>query len=692
MSVFITSDGNYDLSGVRYTPEERFNIPTIKITSEDSVVDRAFVPFIRSRKIFFKVEGLLPNTKHKPFFDNVDVSSWCREETYVNVVNQALTLDATDTSSLTGHPDTASDLISDADGKIEGSFFIPNTTSIRFKTGVREFKLREFDATSDETAVSLARSNYAAIGGTELRNQIEPINLRVRTVENPNPVDMVSQSFKIQKTSGIYVTGFKIYFKSKPDSANPSHDTSPVRLQIREMENGFPTSHVIPGGEKIVLHSNVTANSSTPASGETVFDFEVPVYLEGFKEYAIVLTSKSNQYNVWTAETGEFHFGSTTRRVTKQSGVGAFFKSKNGVSWIQDQTKDLMFTLKRAQFNTALSRVANFKNVPTQVKKLQANPIEVIDGSTIRVKLPNHGFTAGDSTVLAGLTAMTGLTTGVLNATHLITSVEDFDNFTISVSGGTSGETGGGSAGTSEQQLLYNLVYPNVTQSVHPQTTAAWTSKYTPAGGTLDADYSDLIIGENNELDAAHAIESPVNEAVTGSLVWQANLTTGSQYVAPVINLGRLSATLIRNTIDQPVSTSPGTGENVPPIYVADSNAIGGSSSASHVFSPVTLENEAIGNRILFDMNRPPNSNISMWYRLGTSGSDASLSEVDWQEAVLRSGGVIDDNPNVFRPQEYEIETPTAPFTRYQYKVVFNSTNIAKTPRIKNFKSISLAT
>ena len=136
----------------------------IRETTESRIVNTTLIPFIRSRKVFFKMEGLLPNTKHRPYFDGIDVSVWCREETFVRVATDgSLTLNVADPSVLSAHPEGSSDLISDANGTIEGSFFIPNTDTVRFGTGVREFKVLDFAASTDANAVSKAFASYTAL-------------------------------------------------------------------------------------------------------------------------------------------------------------------------------------------------------------------------------------------------------------------------------------------------------------------------------------------------------------------------------------------------------------------------------------------------------------------------------------------------------------------------------------------------
>lgn len=679
----------------------------VRETTQTRTVNTTLIPWIRSRKVYFKMEGLLPNTKHRAFFDGVDVSAWVREEPFIFVSTDITETLGTnqDLASLTGHPETASDLISDVNGTIEGSLFIPNTSSIRFRTGTREFKVRDWNATTDENAVSKAFANYTATGTLETQ-QTTITTIRPIVIEPPRFIDPVAQSFQIEKNTGAYITSVDVFFKTKAA-------ITPVRLQIREMENGTPTTRVVPGAEKMLLPSAVNISTSpnvNNAGTVTTFTFDAPVYIEGFREYAVVVLAESIDYEVWTAVTQEFEVGSTTRRIMKQPSLGSFFKSQNGSTWTPDQSRDLMFRIKRASFQKDNTTTAYFENAPVQTVRMQANPIEVLNAQAtpdIRVYLPNHGMTTGSKITFSGLAGVEGITAGQLNTTHDITDAQDFDSFTIAVAGATSTGTGfgGGTAGVAEVQQQFDVMFPNVNQLTHPNTNVDWSAKYTSGASPTqietdfqkDTAFTGFRVNENNPMVEAQVIAAPTNEAAATilngrkSMTWKASMTSNTDYVAPVIDLGRMSATLIRNRIDNQVSATPDTGENVPAAYVAETDAQRGSMAAKHLFIPITLEEEAIGLKVLFAANRPAGTYIDLYYRVAGSGSDATLSESNWTLATIDETVPTDDDLDVFREYEYTIEE-SEPFTRYQYKIVFRSESTTNVPRIRDYRSIALAT
>lgn len=675
----------------------------VRIESDTRSVSTALIPFIRPRKVFFRAEGLLPNTKHRPYFDGVDVTDWCREETFLRSNDQPA-FDAGDAASLTEHPETKSDLISDANGIIEGSFFLPNTDSIRFRTGAREFKLLDWNATTDSNSISSCFITYTAQGTLEtLENTITTI----MPAPSPPPVrqiDPVAQSFIIERAGGAFVTSLDIFFAKRST-------TVPVRLQIRTMENGTPTSNVVPGAEVFVLPSFVETSASPDknnADTATTFTFEAPVFLDGFVEYAIVILAESDDYEVWTAVTKEYVVGSNNRRIMKQPALGSFFKSQNGSTWTPDQSRDLMFVLKRAEFGT--SGTAHFENEDISKVAMISNPLNVLQTGadpTVRVLLANHGLYVGSKFTLSGSTNARGILAAALNGTHTVTAVEGLDSFIITLTGSTSTGTGraGGSNCIGSRNLQYTLAYPNVNQLTLDKTVIDWTAKRTTGQSPSALEnpynksgiYTPLLPNVNNEYDSPQVIASPDNETealgTNRSLTMRAQLTTSDTYISPVVDLSRLSINTIANRIDRQAATET-AGYNVPGSYIDETDPSLGSHAAKHVTIPITLEEPALGLKVIFAANRPADSEIELYYRTLPVGSTEVIGEIDWVLAEIDSEVQSDEDPTIFREYRYTIPTlgELESFDTFQFKFVFKSTNMAMVPRIKDLRGIALAT
>ena len=149
-----------------------------KVVSEETlleVVDQrvlniALIPFMRSRKVYFKAQGLRPNSKVWAYFDGVRVDAWVREETFTRISNDPIDYGNTQNNA-TQHPDGSSVLTTDINGAVEGSFFIPNTNALRFRTGVTEFKILDISSNRENASGTIARALYAATGWLDTVDQ-----------------------------------------------------------------------------------------------------------------------------------------------------------------------------------------------------------------------------------------------------------------------------------------------------------------------------------------------------------------------------------------------------------------------------------------------------------------------------------------------------------------------------------------
>ena len=165
-----------------------------KVVSEETVLDyiqdvvlyTTLIPYMRSKKVFFKVTGVTPNQQFFAFFDNTPVADWVREETFQYYADNPTDYGNTQFNA-TEHPESKSILTSNANGEIEGSFFIPNTAAIKFKTGSREFKLLNISVNNDNDATSFARNLYVSTGYLDTTQQ-EYLSTRILYVEGKTSV------------------------------------------------------------------------------------------------------------------------------------------------------------------------------------------------------------------------------------------------------------------------------------------------------------------------------------------------------------------------------------------------------------------------------------------------------------------------------------------------------------------------
>ena len=529
-----TTTGTSSRTGIRTSV-----VPdTVLTTLGDKVVEVNFVPFIRSRKIYFKATRLKPNTKVYAFFDGVDMSNFVREEG--SFVDYSSSTNASNYLNASVHPDGISELITNTDGEVIGSFVIPNTEVLKFKTGQRSFRLTN-SATNDLKYVDTsAEAVYFAqgllntvenqvvstrvphINRTQVSDQKVVVDIgRPRTttttvvvndtpvVPPPEPIETVppfdlppwttpdsegnnpwvtnwsramytdplAQSFIIDTEGGVFVTSLDIYFAQKDA-------TAPVTVQIRTMVNGAPTQTVVPFSQVTKAADDITISSIGNVA--TSFVFDSPVYLMQGAEYCFVVMANSDKHKIWVSELGSYDVTNTAYRITKQPYDGVMFKSANASTWTPEQTKDIKFTLVRAAF-TDQTGIAVFNNPALPVRNLGNDALSTTTSSReVRVFHKNHGHFAGVSQVtLAGIIAnsggnMNGIPIGQLNTTHTVDSAT-IDSYTIitATTAATSTGRAGGTLITATENKTYNVLHPIVQQSVIPATAAQWSIKST---------------------------------------------------------------------------------------------------------------------------------------------------------------------------------------------------------------------
>jgi hypothetical protein len=162
---------------------------TILDLVEDRVLQTAFLPFMRARKVGFKVQGLRPNTRVFLLMDGTNISDYARSETFTrygtNPVDEGNTL-----FGLTSHPDGTNTLTTDGNGEISGSFIVPNNDGLRFRVGDRQIKFLDISVDNEENAGCIARGTYSAKGflDTKQSTYTSTRQLNVQGFRSPPPV------------------------------------------------------------------------------------------------------------------------------------------------------------------------------------------------------------------------------------------------------------------------------------------------------------------------------------------------------------------------------------------------------------------------------------------------------------------------------------------------------------------------
>ena len=689
-----TTTSNQSRSGLR----RDVSFDTVTRESGDRVVEINFIPFMRSREIFFEAQMLKPNTKHFVFFDGVDITAFCKQKAFVEFASRTNIVDHKDRTS---HPDSSSGTLeTNSSGEVNGSFIIPNTSSLRFKTGSREFRITDSSTNQILAGTSSAEAEYQARGLLESKQstitstkvpQISTQELNdSRTLvetdvsETVEWVDPIAESILITEEGGTFATSVDIFFQSA------NQENIPVRLTIREMENGLPTQRIVPGADKALSAATVRSKISANGSQACNFPFPHPVYLEQDHEYAIVLTSQCDDYNVWIAEMGKFDVTNTTFRITKQPYNGVFFSSANASTWTPEQAKDLKFKLNSAVFST--SGEITLVNDVLPVRKLPSNPFTTTSGSgTITVNHPNHGLPNNSSKVtFDDAVTFNGVDAGNINGQRTVTPV-DMDSYTFTAGGSDTASaagSGGGTAVTSTENrhmdvmnaYIENLILPNTQLRFFATTHTGKSISGTETPYQASTEF-EILPKRNVIFGAPRLIASADNQTLNPSsnksFSLRCTMSTSKTNLTPIIDMNRTSVVTVQNRINNGSAS--------------ETAASGGDNFARYITKKVDLADDADVITVFMDVNRPGASNVDLYFRVLTSGSEAEMNDTAYTLATPTASIPINDNPSVFTEVQYDIDPLGAnvSFGSMQFKIVLRSTNTSTVPTVKDFRAIA---
>ena len=444
------------------------------------------------------------------------------------------------------------------------------------------------------------------------------------------------------------------------------------------MTNGFPTQEIIPFSEVVLNPGSVNIDGSA-----TTFTFPSPVYLQDGIEYAIVIMSNSNKYNVYYAQIGDED--QNGNRISQQPYAGVLFKSQNASTWTADQNKDLTFVLKRAVFEKNTTKNAILRNAALPSRQLQANPLTTVvsaasAANTFTVAHRDHGMKAADTVTFAGFAATNGYTADELNKTHTIVSVT-IDSYTITTAAGSPGGhnaaitagNGGGTTCQATQHLSWNTTRSVIQNIILPNTAQSWTIKDTEQGnGTTIGSTAAAILA--NE-DYTPLTPKVIKSGATHTVELGGAFITTNDYLSPVIDMERCSLITIGNRIDDSSA-------------VAETTASTGSNLAKYVTKTVELNDSSDGIKIYLDINRPNGSFVDVYHKTGNTAGTFDTGSWVAMTPDGNNGQVAYSDGTTY--QETSFNATVAPFTVFAIKIVMRSNSTSTIPMCQDLRAIAL--
>ena len=502
----------------------------------------------------------------------------------------------------------------------------------------------------------------------------------------PNGMDPLAQTFYVSGTpGGIYVTQVDLYFKHISSEAN----NNGITLELREVVNGVPGPRVIPNGSSRKRRSD--CNISTTNIDDTVnfvattFSFRNPVYLENDKEYCIVPIPDANDegYECWVAELGELKIG-TNVRISKQAHTGVLYTSANNRSWTPHQSEDLMFSIKRANFETNTDYTVRCKNknhdwiefsgfstgtsfeVGTYVNGF--TPV-ISSGGVGYGSVPTVVFTGGSGVGLAATATLTG---GVITAITITNPGSGYLSApTVTFTGGAPS-----SAATVTvvlnlgKVMLWNSIYNTATievlsghfadnmiignetsyatvdtihdrvvnafvlkaNTMQPNSAGSIVSKIaltTSGAGSVNTTTENVVSNQTIEILTEKRIYSYSNEYTLYSGNKSATIdfvvSTDSHTCGPMVDLASLMLPIFTNDINYPEPVTEDVRE-------------GGDASSKYISRKVVLATgqDAEDLKVYLDNKIPPGTDVKVFAKLINDADDASFKEdIYWLELDL---------------------------------------------------------
>lgn len=536
--------------------------------------------------------------------------------------------------------------------------------------------------------------------------------------------DPTAQSFVIDSAGGGFLTGLNLYF-----GGLPADNSYPVTVQVRNMINGYPGPDIMPFADIILEPKDL--KGSTDASVPTKVKFDAPVYLEADKEYCFVVLTDSPALTLWTSRLGDIALPyvddkgvlKRNEQIVKQPNMGSLFRSQNNTTWTAVQEEDLKFDIFQARFETNVSGLVEFSNRtnPDDIAEVEMDPyyaeldgdgLETFEGkSYIRVHQENHGFESGKDlvtfTIPEGLTVdnfntnaiddnseptINGIPTSkIMGQEHQVVDIPGFDEidvdyYYINITGESANASGRpdiSDIGVNEN-ARYSTAYFKTDEIKLNGTDINWQFQGNRNAGARGSVGSATDVTTNENISFQEVYVSSQNGNRDVRLI--ANLTSSNENLTPVIDIEQITMFATDNKINN-------RKDNVDGFGLGDNEVVtsgGYNAAARYILKKVDLINPANELRVFFDANVPAQADIDVFVRTLPVGSDESLDNIDWLKAEPTSAIKRTQDPTDFSEVQYDLDDIGGDFTSFTMKIVFNSTDSAQVPKLKNLRAIAL--
>jgi hypothetical protein len=202
----------------------------------------------------------------------------------------------------------------------------------------------------------------------------------------------IAQTFLVSQPNtgidGIFLTKINVYFKSVSSLYG-------ITLEIRTVDNGFPTANRLTGGISRCEASAAVASAS--ATAITTFTFASAPFLQSNVQYAMVLIPDggNDEYQVWTGELGGVDVN-TQAPIYTNNQLGNLFISSNDLVWTPVITESMKYDMYMANFT---SSSASVYLKPASTEFIKVNNVVGTFYNTEKIWISNNVITSANTTI-----------------------------------------------------------------------------------------------------------------------------------------------------------------------------------------------------------------------------------------------------------------------------------------------------
>jgi hypothetical protein len=508
-------------------------------------------------------------------------------------------------------------------------------------------------------------------------------------VERRRGNDPIAQSFYVSAADhkdGVFISSVDMFFKNRGEAL-------PIELQIRPMENGYPSSNTVIPSATVVLEPEDINISELPnvsnSLTKTRFTFPSPVYLNSGYEYSFVVITDDYGYDYYLSELGKQVLGGTTY-ISKQPFIGSLFKSQNDQTWTAVQDEDIMFVMNQCQFapNKGLiylgenkSKIAS--NVVYDAFEVQSDSIE-LPSTKISYRYKGTSNTTGE--IDDTFTSIIPDKRNDLLSRKVITSAPDFSIYSNSLN----------------NEQSFNLYVDMQTDN----------SDVTPIFFQNRQNFVAIENRINNNglsYDKFTITNTGTGYSTNASITISSDIGYGANAYAEVFE-GNVINIIVDNAgtgyVDNVSAIIEGDGTGAEVEVITETSSSGGPSWTRYISKTITLVEgfDAGDLRIFLTANKPVGSNVQVYYKVRNWLDPDPIENKNWVRMIQKTGEFTysTDGEQIeyeYRPSltsnniTYSTDTATyKTFNQYVVKITLSSKDTvpSKVPYVYDIRAIAL--